>query len=121
MSKRLLAMSLAMLLVGVALGYALSMALPYQLSGQKPKISLSATSVKAGQQYTVTLSGFSANTEIYGMTVNQNPPQTFSAGTTNQNGELTLTANAPETAGIWPLIACDKDHNILATATLAVT
>ncbi len=110
-----------MLLVGVALGYGLSMAVPYQLAGQKPKISLSATSVKAGQQYTATLSGFTANTEIYGMTVNQNPPQIFSAGTTNQNGELALTANAPEVAGIWPLIACDKDSNILATTTLIVT
>ncbi len=110
-----------MLLVGVALGYGLSIAMPYQLAGQKPKIALSASSVNAGQQYTASLSGFPANTEVYGMTVNQNPPQTFSAGTTNQNGELTLTANAPETAGTWPLIACDKDNNILATATLVVT
>jgi len=121
MSNRLVVMSLVMLLVGVALGYGLSIAVPYQLAGQEPKIGLSAASVNAGQQYTATLTGFPANTEIYGMTVNQNPPQTFSAGTTNQNGELTITGNAPDTAGIWPLIACDKNHNILATATLVVT
>lgn len=114
-------MSLAILLVGVVLGYSLSIAVPYQLYTQKPNISLSVTTVKAGSQYNATLTGFKANTEIFGMTVNENPPQLFSAGTTNEKGELTLTANAPKTPGTWPLIACDKDKNILATATLIVT
>ena len=122
-NTRIIAMSLAILVIGVAFGYALSIAVPYQLptSTQKPSISLSATTAKAGAQYTATLTGFQANTEIYGLTVNQNPPQTFSAGTTNDKGELTLTANAPGAPGTWPLIACDKDQNILATATLIVT
>ena len=122
-NTRIVGMSLAILVVGVVLGYALSIALPYQLptSTQTPNISLSATTVNAGEQYTATLTGFPANTEIYGITVNENPPQIFSAGTTNENGKLTLTSNAPETSGTWPLIACDKDQNILATATLIVT
>ena len=119
----MVAISLVVLALGIALGYSLSIAVPYQLptSTQKPTISLSADTVKAGEEYTATLTAFPTNTEIYGMTVNENPPQMFSAGTTNQNGELTLTANAPQTAGTWPLISCDKDQNILATATLKVT
>jgi len=32
-----------------------------------------------------------------------------------------VTANAPETAGTWPLIACDINQNNWATATLTVT
>ena len=122
-TTRIIAISLAILVVGVAIGYGLSIAVPYQAltSTQKPNISLSATSIKAGEQYTATLTGFTANTEIYGITVNQNPPQIFSAGTSNEKGELTLTTNAPETPGTWPLIACDSNQKILATATLTVT
>ncbi len=120
-NTRRTAISLAILLIGVTLGYTLSIMVPFQLVTQTPKISLSATTVKAGTQYTVTLTGFPANIEIYGITVNENPPRMFTAGTTNQNGELTLTGNAPQTAGTWPLIACDKDQNILTTATLIVT
>jgi hypothetical protein len=122
-NSRIVAMSLAALVIGVALGYGLSIAVPYQLptSIQKPTISLSANSVKAGEQYTAKLTGFPANTEIYGWTVNENPPRMFSAGTTDEKGELELTPNAPETPGTWPLIACDKDQTNWATATLNVS
>ncbi len=122
-NTRVVAMSLAILVIGVALGYSLSIAVPFQLptTTPKPNISLSATTVKAGEQYTATLTEFQADTEIFGMTVNENPPQIFSAGTADAKGELTLTANAPETPGTWPLVVCDKDQNILATATLIVT
>lgn len=122
MSKtRIVGMSIAILLVGVVLGYGLSVAVPYQLPTQEPRISLSTATARIGEQYTVTLTGFSANTEIYGVTVNENPPRMFLGGTTNPNGELTLTGNAPETSGTWPLIACDQNQNILASATLVVT
>lgn len=115
-------MTLAALVIGVALGYALSVAVPYQLpTSQKPTISLSASSVNVGEQYIATLKGFPANMEIYGWTVNENPPRMFSAGTTDEKGELVLTANAPETPGTWPLIASDKDQINWATATLTVT
>ena len=122
-NTRVIAMILAALVVGVALGYALSVAVPYQLptSPQTPTISLSADTVKTGEQYTATLKGFPANTEIYGWTVNENPPRTFSVGTTNAMGELEVTGNAPETAGTWLLVACDKDQINWATATLNVT
>ena len=121
-NTRVIAMTLAALVIGVALGYALSVAVPYQLpTSQKPTISLSASSVNVGEQYTATLKGFPANTEIYGWTVNENPPRMFSAGTTDEKGELELTANAPEMPGTWPLIASDKDQINWATATLTVT
>ena len=86
-----------------------------------PTISLSADTVNAGEQYTSTLTGFPANTEIYGWTVNENPPRTFSVGTTNEKGELEVTGNAPETAGTWLLVACDNAQTNWATATLNVT
>jgi len=122
-NTRIVAIWLAALVIGVALGYGLSVAVPYQLptSTQTPTISLSADTVNAGEQYTATLTGFPANTEIYGWTVNENPPRMFSAGTTDEKGELELTANAPEIPGTWPLIACDKDQINWATATLNVT
>ncbi|HJW65602.1 MAG TPA: hypothetical protein VJ507_02340 [Candidatus Bathyarchaeia archaeon] len=117
-------MSLIALVLGVALGYALSVAVPYQLpttSTQKPSISLSETSIKTGEEYTATFTGFPANAEIYGWTVNENPPIKFIIGTANDKGELEVTANAPGTPGIWPLIACDVDQNNWATTTLTVT
>ena len=122
-NTRIVAICLAALVIGVALGYGLSIAAPYQLptSPQTPTISLSADTVKTGEQYTATLKGFPANTEIYGWTVNENPPRMFSAGTTNEKGELELTANAPETPGTWLLIGCDKAQINWATATLNVT
>lgn len=120
-NNRFVAMSLALLLVGVAIGYGLSITVPYQVRSQEPKISLNKTTVTVGEEYTATLSGFPVNTEIFGISVNNDPPQIFSAGTTNLNGQLTLTSNAPPTSGTWPLIACDKNQNILATATLFVT
>ena len=111
---RIIAINLAVLVVGVALGYALSIAVPYELpaSTQKPTISLSATSVRAGEQYNATLTGFPANAEIYGLMVNENSLRMFSAGIASGKGELKLTANAPETPGTWALIACAKDQNI---------
>ena len=122
-STRIIAMSLAVLVVGVALGYSLSVAVPYQspTSTQKSAISLSIGTVKAGEQYTATFTGFPAKTEIYGWTVNENPPTMFSIGTANDKGELEVTANAPETAGTWPLIACNVDQSIWVTAKLTVS
>jgi FlaG/FlaF family flagellin (archaellin) len=121
-TTRLIAVALAALFIGVALGYTLSIAAPYQLptSIVKPAISLSKSTVAAGEQYTATLTGFPANTEIIGWTVNENPPKTFSAGTTDANGKLVLTGNAPETPGNWPLVACDKDQSNWITTTLQV-
>ena len=101
-TSRIIAVGLVALVIGVAVGYALSYAVPYQLptaSTQKPAISLSKDAVKAGEQYTATLTGFPANAEIYGWTVNENPPRMFSVGTANEKGELETTANAPETPG----------------------
>ena len=122
-NTRIVAICLAALVIGVALGYGLSIAVPYQLptSTQKPTINLSADTVQTGEQYTATLKGFPANTEIYGWTVNENPPRMFSAGTTDEKGELELTANAPETPGTWLLIGCDEAQVNWATATLTVT
>ena len=119
--NRVNAMIVLTLIVGLAVGYSLSIALPYQLPPKKPAISLSVNPVKAGDNYTATITGFPANTEIYGWTVNQNPPQMFSAGTTDATGKLVTTASAPQTPGTWPLIACDKSQSTWATTTLTVT
>src|SRR4030065_2990098 len=96
-NTRIIAMSLAALVIGVALGYGLSIAVPYQLptATKMPTITLSADTVNAGEQYTSTLTGFPANTEIYGWTVNETPPRTFSVVTTKEKGELEVKANAP--------------------------
>lgn len=123
-STRILGAVFVALFVGIAVGYALSIAVPYQLpstSTPKPAISLSKDSVKVGEQYTVTLTGFPANTEIYGWTVNENPPKMFSAGTTDANGQLQVSGNAPETARTWLLVACDKAQNNWASTTIEVT
>jgi len=122
-STRIIALGLVALVIGIAVGYALSIAVPYQLPSTtaKPAIALSKTTVKAGEQYTATLTGFPANTEILGWTVNENPPRTFSAGTTNGNGVLELSGTAPETPGTWLLVASDNAKSTWATATLEVT
>jgi hypothetical protein len=113
---RLLSAALLALVVGVALGYLLPRPAP-----TNPTLSLSATSVVAGTQYSVKLSGFPANTEIYGWVVNENPPKTFEAGTTDAQGELNLTGLAPQTPGTWLLCASDKANQYWAEAVLTVT
>jgi len=116
-----IAFTLLGLVIGLAVGYSISIAMPYQPSSQKTSISLSSNSVKAGEQYTATLTGFPANTEIYGWTVNQNVSVCFTAGTTDANGKLVVTGNAPQTVGTLPLVACDKTETIWAATALTVT
>jgi hypothetical protein len=119
--KGVIAFTLLGLVIGLAVGYSISIAVPYQSNAQKPTISMSSHSVKAGEQYTVTLTGFPANMEIYGWTVNQNVSVCFTAGTTDANGKLVVSANAPQTAGTLPLVACNKDETIWAASWLTVT
>jgi hypothetical protein len=109
------------LVIGLAVGYSMSIAVPFQSPAQKPSISLSSHSVKAGEQYTATLTGFPANTEIDGWTVNQNVSVCFAAGTTDANGKLVVSANAPQTVGSLPLVACDKSETIWVATYLTVT
>jgi len=119
--KGVVAFTLLGLVIGVAIGYSISIAVPYQLSAQKPSISLSSHSVKAGGQYTATLTGFPANTEIDGWTVNQNVNTCFAAGTTDASGKLVVTGDAPQTVGTLPLVACDKSESVWAATYLTVT
>jgi hypothetical protein len=116
-----IAFALLGLVIGLAVGYSISIAMPYQSSAQKTSISLSSSSVKAGEQYTATLTGFPANTEIYGWTVNQNVSVCFTAGTTDANGRLVVSGIAPQTVGTLPLVACDKTETIWAATALTVT
>src|SRR5665647_2486006 len=116
-----IAFTLLGLVIGLAVGYSISIALPYQSAAQKPSISLSSSTVRAGEQYTATLTGFPANTEIDGWTVNQNVSICFTAGTTDANGKLVVSANAPQTVGSLPLVACDKSETIWAATYLTVT
>ena len=120
-NKGVIAFALLSLVIGLAIGYSISIVLPFQSVAQKPSISLSSHSVKAGEQYTATLTGFPANTEIDGWTVNQNVSECFAAGTTDSNGKLVVSANAPQTAGTLPLVACDKTETIWAATYLTVT
>ncbi len=113
---RLFGVVLVALVVGVAVGY-----LVPRPAASKPALSLSVASVSAGGQYSVKLSGFPASTDIYGWVVNENPPRTFKAGTTNAQGELNLTGYAPETPGPWLLCASDKNNEYWAEAVLTVT
>ena len=116
-----IAFTLLALIIGIAVGYSISIALPYQSPAQKPSISLSSNTVKAGEQYTATLTGFPANTEIDGWTVNQDVSECFTAGTTDANGKLVVSGNAPQTVGTLPLVACDKTQTIWAATALTVT
>jgi len=118
-SLRIVAVGLIALILGISIGYAAPLAIP-ALQTPKPAITLSATTVNTGEQYNATLSGFPANTEIYGWTVNENPPRSFLAGTTDGNGKLVLTANAPTTPGKWLLCASDKSQNSWASTVLTV-
>jgi hypothetical protein len=110
---------LGIALIAVIAGFALGYFMPHPAS-VTPTLSLSATSVAAGTQYSVKLSGFPANTDIYGWAVNENPPRAFEVGTTNAQGELTVTGEAPQTSGKWPLVACDENYQYWATAMLTV-
>ena len=53
----LIAFTLLGLIIGLIVGYSISIALPYQSPAQKPSISLSSNTVRAGEQYTATLTG----------------------------------------------------------------
>jgi hypothetical protein len=119
--KGLIAFTLLGLVIGLVVGYSISIAVPYQSTAQKPFITLNSHSVKAGEQYTASLTGFPANTEIDGWTVNQNVSICFTAGTTDANGKLVVSANAPLTVGTLPLVACDKTETIWAATYLTVT
>ncbi|HYA77357.1 MAG TPA: hypothetical protein VEF91_01430 [Verrucomicrobiae bacterium] len=118
--KGVIGFILIALVVGLVVGYSVSIVLPYQ-STQKPTITLSEISVKAGANYTATLTGFPANTKIYGWTVNQEQPSCFVAGTTNANGKLVVSACAPALAGTWPLVACDASQTHWAVTSMTVT
>ncbi len=118
--KGVIAFVLLGLVIGLVVGYSVSIVLPYQ-TAKKPSISLSPNSVTAGGNYTATLTGFPANTKIYGWTVNQDPPSCFNAGTTDANGKLVVSACAPATAGSWPLVACDESQTIWAVTSMTVT
>lgn len=115
--KGIIAFTILGLVIGLVVGYAISSAMP----AQKPTISLSSNSVKAGEQFTATLTGFPANTEIYGWTVNQNVSVCFTAGTTDADGRLVASANAPQTVGTLPLVACDITETIWVATSLTVT
>ena len=120
MKKGVIGFMLLGLVVGLVVGYSVSIVLPYQ-STQKPSISLNSNSVKAGTQFTATITGFPANTKIYGWTVNQETPTCFNAGTTDANGKLVISADAPTTTGSFPLIACDESQTIWAVKTLTAS
>jgi hypothetical protein len=117
---KVIAFALLGLIVGLVIGYSVSIVLPYQ-STQKPTLSLNPSSVASGENYTATLTGFPANTKIYGWTVNQDPPSCFEAGTTDANGKLVVSACAPAAAGSWPLVACDESQTLWAVSSLTVT
>lgn len=111
------AVALVCLLAGAAVG-AMYMQLTLRPT---PALTLSASSVQAGNPFTVKLSGFPADTEIYGWTCNEVEPRTFSAGVTDSQGSLELTGNAPLVSGEYPLVACDEDYKYWAMAVLTVT
>jgi len=113
---RLLGVAIIALFVGIAIGYFIPRPAPV-----KPTITLSAASVTKGTEYTVTLSGFPANTDIYGWVVNENPPRTFKAGTTDDQGKLQLTGYALQTPETWILCASDQSNQYWASAALTVT
>lgn len=119
-TTRLAVMAIIAFLAGIAIGIGAEM---YMQIGfpPNPKMTLATDSVQAGKSFTVQLSGFPANTEIYGWTTNENPPRTFTVGTTDSQGKLEITGNAPQTPGEWILIACDKDYQYWAFGTLTVT
>ena len=119
--NKVIAFTLLGLLIGLAVGYSISIVLPYQSAASKPSISLSSHSVKAGELYTATLTGFPANTVIYGWTVNQNVSVCFTAGTTDANGKLVVSANAPLSTGTLPLVACNIDETVWVATYLDVT
>jgi hypothetical protein len=118
-SKQILAVGLIALVIGLSVGYSAPFVIP-PLQPSKPTITLSATTVKTGEQYTATLSGFSSNTEIYGWVVNENPPRSFLAGTTDGNGNLVLSSYAPQTPGQWLLTASDKAQTSWANTLMTV-
>ena len=117
-SKQIFAVGLIALVIGLSVGYSVPLVVLPQQS--EPTITLSATTVKASGQYTATLSGFPANSEIYGWTVNENPPRSFLAGTTDGNGNLVLPSYAPQTPGQWLLCASNKDQTSWANTLLNV-
>lgn len=118
--KEAAAIALLALVIGLVVGYSVSIIVPNPLAAQKPTISLSSSTVNAGTNYTATLTGFPANTEIYGWTVNQQTPTCFVAGTTDANGKLVVSGTAPQATGTLPLVACNKDETIWAATSLTV-
>ncbi len=112
---RLAVVAVVAVVIGVFVGYLI------WRPGLTPTMALSTSSVQKGAQYSVTLSGFPASTDIYGWVVNEAVPRTFKAGTTDANGQLTLTGNAPQTAGNWLLCASDVNNDYWAEAVLTVT
>jgi len=117
--SRAAALILIALVIGLIVGYSVSIVIPYQ-STQKPGITVSPVSLSSGANFTVTLTGFPANTVIYGWTVNQDPPSCFVVGTTDANGKLVSSACAPAAAGMWPLVACDKSQTHWAVTYMTV-
>jgi hypothetical protein len=121
-ASRIIAIGLIALVAGIAIGYAVTYAVPFALpTSSKPSISLSANSVKTGEEYRAKFVGFPAKTVLYGWTVNEDPPRMFEVGTTDDKGELEVTSNAPQTPGTWLIVACDKAQNNWATVTLNVS
>lgn len=111
----LVAVALIALVIGLAAGYFISR------PASSPTIGLSSSSVTAGAQFTTMLSGFPANTDVYGWAFDNSPPRTFKAGTTDAQGNLNTTGNAPTTPGTYLLCASDKENEYWAQTILTVT
>lgn len=112
----LIGVAIIALLIGVGVG---SFLLP--TAKPTPTMTLSSNSATKGAALNATLSGFPANINIYGWSVNENPPRTWLVGTTDTNGRLTVSGYAPNATGLWPMVACDENYQNWATAMLNVT
>ncbi len=111
----LVAVALIALVIGLAVGYFIPR------PSSSPTIGLSASSVTAGTQFTAMISGFPANVDVYGWAFDKSPPTMFKAGTTDAQGNLNTTGNAPTTPGTYLLCASDKENEYWAQTILTVT
>ena len=111
-----------LVLIGIGSGFATKYAYDKFLGGAYPHLTLEPSTVKYGQTFRSTISGFKPRTIIYGIAYSPTggPPTIFTVGTTNEIGQLAVEGQVTLTTGRWPMIVFSEDGTA-AVAFLTIT
>lgn len=112
--------SIAPLVGGLGAGFAIGFIIPTVMGGHS-SVKISPNPVAKNATFTSTITGFPANTVLYGVaTINATPWTVFEAGMTDGSGNLVASATAPSVAGTFPMIVFSTVGPKIAVTALTI-